>query len=344
MHNKSIGYYFIVMASVIIVLAGIKTASAIVIPFLLSVFIAIILSPFYDYFNKKGISHGISLSLVIFLFIIFLLSIANLIGTSAQDFTSNIGLYEKQLSSTFHKLTEIGMSIGIEIPEDNISSIINSKQIMLFSKSIVQSVGSLFTNGFVILLSVVFMLLESNHFASKIIVATNDTKVIEKIQEIFINIKRYMVIKVIISFFTGIFIWVALMLIGTDYPFLWAVLAFVLNFIPNIGSIIAAVPAVLLTLIQLGSLSAVVVTILYIGVNVIIGSIVEPKVMGKGLGLSTLVVFLSLLFWGWLLGIVGMLLSIPLTMMAKIVFNANENTRWISVLLGSEHNIKASVK
>ncbi len=344
MQDSRIGYYFIVLASVIIVLAGIKSATAIIIPFLLSIFIAIILSPSYNYFNKKGVPNGISLTIVISIFVVFLVSVAKLIGTSAQEFSSNIGIYELQLSSTFHKLTEFAISMGIELPEDEISGFINPKQIMLFSSGVVQGIGSLFTNGFVILLSVVFMLLESKHFASKISYAFNDNIVIKNIEEILSKIKRYMVLKAMISLFTGFVIWIALLIIGTDYAFLWAVLAFMLNFIPNIGSIIAAVPAVLLTLIQLGSFSALIVSALYVGVNVIIGSVVEPKIMGRGLGLSTLVVFLSLLFWGWLLGIVGMLLSIPLTIMAKIILDENENTRWISVLLGAGNNLESSSK
>jgi len=335
MQDRNIGYFFIVLASVVIVLAGIKSAAAIVIPFLLSIFIAIILSPLYNYFNKKGIPNGISLTLVVTIFVVFLASVAKLIGTSAQEFSSNIGFYEQQLSSSFHKMVEMAVSLGIELPEDEITSIINPKQIMQLSSGIVQGIGSMFTNGFVILLSVIFMLLESEHFTSKITYATKDNDVINNIEEILSKIKRYMVLKALISLFTGFVIWIALLVVGTDYAFLWAVLAFMLNFIPNIGSIIAAVPAVLLTLIQLGSISALIVSAIYVGVNIIIGSVLEPKIMGRGLGLSTLVVFLSLLFWGWLLGIVGMLLSIPLTMMAKIVLDANENTRWIAVLLGT---------
>lgn len=339
MQDKNIGYFFIVAASVIIVLAGVKSASAIVIPFLLALFIAIILSPLYNFFNKKGIPNALSLTFVITLFVIFLASVAKLIGTSAQEFSSNISVYEQQLSSTFHKLAEFAVSIGVELPEEEITSVINPKQIMQFSSGVVQGIGSMFTNGFVILLSVIFMLLESEHFVSKIVHATDDNKVITNIQEIGSKIKRYMALKALISLFTGFVIWIALLMIGTDYAFLWAVLAFMLNFIPNIGSIIAAVPAVLITLVQLGSVSALMVTALYVGVNVIIGSVIEPKIMGRGLGLSTLVVFLSLLFWGWLLGIVGMLLSIPLTIMAKIVLQENENTRWIAVLLGTGENL-----
>ncbi|WP_372999460.1 AI-2E family transporter [Sulfurimonas sp.] len=342
MQDRNIGYFFIVCASVIIVLAGLKSAASIVIPFLLALFIAIILSPSYNYFNKKGIPNGLSLAIVITIFVIFLVFVARLIGTSAQEFSSNIGIYEQQLSGSFHKITEMAISLGIEVPEDEITSIINPKQIMQLSSGIVQGIGSMFTNGFVILLSVIFMLLESEHFTSKITYATNDNGVIHNIKEILSKIKRYMVLKALISLFTGFVIWISLLAVGTDYAFLWAVLAFMLNFIPNIGSIIAAVPAVLLTLIQLGSVSALIVASIYVGVNIIIGSVLEPKIMGRGLGLSTLVVFLSLLFWGWLLGIVGMLLSIPLTMMAKIVLDANENTRWIAVLLGTGENLNSA--
>ena len=339
---QKMGYYFIVFASIIIVLAGIKSASAIVVPFLLSIFIAIILSPLYNYFNKKGIPNGISLTLAITLFIVFLLFVAKLIGTSAHDFTLNIAVYERQLTSSFHQLAEFITDMGLEIPEADIMSIINPKQIMQFSNGVILSISSMFTNGFVILLSVIFMLLESHNFTNKIHYITSDNTVILNIEEILSKIKSYMVLKALISLLTGFIIWVALLMIGTDYAFLWAVLAFLLNFIPNIGSIIAAVPTVLLTLVQLGSFSAIMVAAVYLGVNVIIGSVIEPKIMGKGLGLSTLVVFLSLLFWGWLLGMVGMLLSIPLTIMLKIILDANKNTQWIAVLLDSGENIKPS--
>jgi len=323
------------MASIVIILAGIKSASTIIIPFLLSLFIAIILSPSYNYLNKKGIPTIFSLTIVIGAFVTFLALVANLIGSSVNDFSSNISFYERQLSGIFHSFVEFGAKFGMELPEEELVSLINSKQIMTYTSIFIKSMGSLFTDGFVILLTMVFMLLESENFSNKIEFATDKQEVMGHIDEIFSKIKEYMVLKALISFVTAIIVWIALAIIGTDYAFLWAVLAFLLNFIPNIGSIIAAVPAVLLTLVQLGAVSSIIVGILYIAINVIIGSVIEPKVMGKGLGLSTLVVFLSLIFWGWLLGMVGMLLSIPLTIMVKIILDANRNTKWIAVLLGT---------
>ena len=112
-----------------------------------------------------------------------------------------------------------------------------------------------------------------------------------------------------------------------------------LNYVPNIGSIIAAVPTVLFALVQLGVGGALATAAVFAAVNVVIGSVLEPRFMGRGLGLSTLVVFVSLVFWGWVLGPVGMFLSVPLTMTVKIALGANERTRWLAVFLGSAHAV-----
>ncbi|WP_418640546.1 AI-2E family transporter [Sulfurimonas sp. ST-27] len=339
MKEHKIGYYFIVMASVVIVLAGIKSASVIIIPFLLSLFIAIILSPLYNYFKSKSIPDIVSVTLVITVFILFLALIAKLVGNSVHDFSANIDTYAQKLAQYYQLISHYTASFGIEISTEDIANLINMKQAMKFATSIIQSMGAMFTNGFIIILTVIFMLLESQYFVKKVELADGHQETMAHIERIFSKIKNYMVLKALISLFTGAIIWMSLYFLGTDYAFLWGVLAFMLNFIPNIGSIIAAIPAVLITLVQLGGMSALAVMVLYTVINIVIGSILEPKIMGKGLGLSTLIVFLSLMFWGWLLGIVGMLLSIPLTIMAKIIFDANQNTQWIGVLLGTGDNI-----
>jgi len=341
MKEKKIGYYFIVMASIIIVLAGVKSASDILVPFLLSLFLAIILLPTYNFFNKKGVPESISLVFVIGIFIVLILLVARLVGSSLHDFNADINFYSEQMSVYYRSLAVFASKVGIEISVEELSNLVNSKQIMSFVSNIMQSIGAMFTNSFVVLLTIIFMLLESKNFQAKIAFAGKESDTVSRIEKISSQIKEYMVLKAIISMFTGFIVWVALVIIGTDYAFLWAVVAFLFNFIPNIGSILASVPPVLLSLVQLGPLSALMVALFYIVINLVIGSVVEPKLMGKGLGLSTLVVFLSLLFWGWLLGIVGMLLSIPLTIMVKIILDKNEQTRWISVLLGSGYDLKS---
>ncbi len=192
------------------------------------------------------------------------------------------------------------------------------------------------TNTFLIILTVVFILLEASDFPGKLRQAFGDpTEHMTGFGQFTETVNRYLKIKTIFSALTGICVWAWLAVLGVDYPILWGCLAFLLNYVPNIGSIIAAVPAILLALVQLGFGSAVLVAAGYIVVNVVFGSILEPRFMGSGLGLSTLVVFLSLVFWGWVLGPVGMILSVPLTVIVKIALETGKDTRWLAVMLGS---------
>ncbi|RLD42517.1 MAG: hypothetical protein DRI89_07035, partial [Bacteroidetes bacterium] len=138
----------------------------------------------------------------------------------------------------------------------------------------------------------------------------------------------------------GLIIYIGLLIIGVDFPLLWGLIAFILNFIPSIGSIFAAIPAVLLAFIQLDPVSGLVTGILYLVTNVVIGSILEPPLMGKNLGLSPLVVFLSILLWGFVLGPIGMLISAPLTMIVKIIFDHRQSTRSIGIMLGDKSSLR----
>ena len=119
-------------------------------------------------------------------------------------------------------------------------------------------------------------------------------------------------------------------------PVLWGFLAFLLHHVPNLGSFIAAIPAVLLTLVQLGIGHALLVAAGYLAVSLVVGNVLEPKLMGRRLGLSRLVVFVSLIFWGSLLGLIGVVLCVPFTMTLKFACENNSKTRWLAVLLGPE--------
>jgi predicted PurR-regulated permease PerM len=162
----------------------------------------------------------------------------------------------------------------------------------------------------------------------------------DKLHDITEKINHYMVIKTYISLGTGILVTTWLTILKVDYAILWGILAFMFNFVPNVGSIIAAIPAVLLAVVQWGPGTALLAAGGYILINVGIGNFVEPRLMGSKLGLSPLVVFLSLVFWFWVLGPVGMLLSVPLTMTMKIALSSSEETAWISTLLGGAVKVK----
>lgn len=338
MEKLSAGARFLLLtAAFVIVVAGMKTASPILIPFLLSIFIAIISAPSLFYLQSRGLPQALSLVVVIGFVLVMIILLAMLVGTSVDDFSKAMPLYQDRLQDKLLVLSGLLSKIGIELSVQAIQQYFDPAAIMKLVANILSGLGSVLTDGFLILLTVCFMLMEASSFPAKLHhVLDRPDDSLESFDHFLMTVKQYMAIKTGVSAATGLIIWFSLWLIGVDYPLLWGVLAFLLNYVPNIGSIIAAVPAVLLALIQLGAGPAVAVIVVFVVVNVVIGNVIEPRYMGKGLGLSTLVVFLSLIFWGWVLGPVGMLLSVPLTMTVKIALDHRQETRWVAYLLGSE--------
>ena len=187
------------------------------------------------------------------------------------------------------------------------------------------------------MLTVAFILLEVSSFPKKLRAILGDPEqVFPRFTRFVVDMKRYMVLKTLINLAAGILIAAWMFILGVQYPILWGTLAFLLHYIPNIGSVIAVIPAALMALVQLGMGSALLVVAGNVFIGFIIGNVIEPRLMGRRLGLSTLVVFLSLIFWGSLLGVIGAILCIPLTMTLKFAFESNESTLWIALLLSSE--------
>jgi AI-2 transport protein TqsA len=327
----------LILASFVIVVAGMKAAESIVVPFLLSLFISIIALPPFIWLQQKKVPRGIALVIIILVFLSSIFLIGVLIGTSVNDFLTKLPLYEQKLQTQTQVVIAWLMEKGFIENDFEISSAFNPGVILKLVGDAFNQVSNLFANGFLILLTVIFMMLEEISIPAKVKKMVKDPEAsLSRIQSVTQNINKYIAIKTAISLVTGLLVYFLLLIIGVDYPLLWAVLAFALNFIPTIGSIIALVPPVLLTIIQFGFGKALIVLIGYVIINTIMGNILEPKFMGKGLGLSTLVVFLSLIFWGWVLGPIGMLLSVPLTITIKIALDSSEETRWLAVLLGPE--------
>jgi AI-2 transport protein TqsA len=327
----------VILASFVIVAAGMKAAESIIVPFLLALFISIVTSPPFFWLQKKGIPKGIALLLIILFFLILISLIGILIGTSVTDFTTKLPFYEEKLQDqTRAVILWLTENKFIE-PDFELAKALNPSSILKVVGDTFNQIGNLIANGFLILLTVIFMMLEISSLPLKLKrMLSNPDKSILRLQAVFDKINKYIAIKTWVSLGTGILVYILLLIIGVDYAILWAVLAFALNFIPTIGSIIALIPPALLAIIQLGIGEAFIVLLGYLVINTIMGNILEPKFMGKGLGLSTLVVFLSLIFWGWILGPIGMLLSVPLTITIKIVLDSSEETRWLSVLLGPD--------
>ncbi len=325
------------VAAFIVVVAGMRAASSLLVPFLFALFIAIIcISPFF-WLQRRGLPTILSLFIIILVILGIGFLFGTLIGRSINQFSNNLPVYEKILEQKTTVFLSWLSEMGAEIPREQWRESFSLKEPFIILGGLVGALSNVLSKTVLIILIVIFILLEAAGFPQKLqAVSNNPKKSLSNFSKIHDNIKRYMAIKTIISFATGLSVSIFLYILGIDYPLLWGMLAFLLNFIPNIGSLIAAIPAVLLALIQFGLGMAGITALGYLIINTIFGTFLEPKLMGQGLGLSTLVVFLSLIFWGWILGPVGMLLSVPLTMVVKIALDSQEETHWIGIMLGSQ--------
>ncbi|WP_445778114.1 AI-2E family transporter [Shewanella sp.] len=328
---------FVVMACVVIILAGIKTASPIVVPFVLSAFLAVICNPAIVWLSKYRVPKWLSIILLMAFIVLMGLWLASLVGSSVNEFSKQMPAYRQQLIEQFAWVIEKLQSLNIQISKQKVLDYFDPGMALSMTTNMLSGVGNVMANLFLIILTIVFMLFEAQSLPKKFHLALDDPDMrLKQIDKFLHSVNQYMVIKTLVSLATAGVIGIGLSIIGVDYALLWAVIAFLFNYIPNIGSIIAAIPAVLLAFIQIGPGAAGITGLLYLGTNMVMGNVVEPRFMGRGLGLSTLVVFLSLIFWGWLLGSVGMLLSVPLTMIVKIGLESSQSGGWLSILLSDD--------
>jgi len=332
-------------ASLIIIFAGVIYAKSIITPFILALFISIICAQPISWLEKKKIPKWLALIIVILGLVSFFAGFAFLIGGALTSFSGNISKYESALTTIGNSFIQFLNEKGLKISNDQVSKLIQPGKILEFTATAMNGLFNMMGNAFLIFLTILFILMEFGSFSvkAKAILSGSDES-ISYFSTITNNIRHYLGIKTLVCLLIGIVIYVALLIIGVNYPLLWALIAFLMNYIPHIGSLMAAVPTVLFALVQLGLSGALWTLGSFLLVNNIIGNFIEPRIMGKGLGLSTLVVFLSLIFWGFIFGVVGMFLSVPITMTIKIILEHNEKTRWLAILLGTPAEAKADLK
>lgn len=358
----------LLLASFIVICAGLKAASEIVVPVLAAIFVAIISIPPLQYLRRIGFPSWLAGSLV-FTIVVLLVLIAGAFATRyATEVSFSLPTYraeiEQKVDTLVDQIRETARGFGLTIlePPSRKPPLLDgapttdpgtpalepeheswleqqldpSKLVGLFG-SLLSSLTSLLRNTLFVLLTVFFIMTEASTIPQKIRIASSDPDAeLSRFSRVYHDIQVYLAVKTQMSAATGLCAGLALWLIGVPYWGLFAFITFLLNYIPALGSIIASIPAILITWATLGLGWAAVVMIVYLAINTIFGSILEPRIMGRRMGLSALVVFLSLVFWGWLLGVVGMFLAVPLTMLVKIMLDRSDDLRWLGILLGPQ--------
>ena len=324
------------IASVVVIVAGLKAASGLFVPFLLAGFIGLLCAPALFWLQDRGLPNPVALVVVLLGLFGIGAVFGGLMSSSINEFTRLLPSYQERfgsvLTSLVASLDEYGIDFGTD-PEA--ANPFDPQAALGIVGGLAGNLGALLNNAFLLFLIVCFILLEASSFPRKVREAFGDSPVLEtRMTEIGESIRRYLGIKTLTSMLTGVMAYTALVVLGVQFAPLWALIAFLLNFVPAIGSVMAAIPAVALALVDNSMQTAVLVALTYIGINISIGSFLEPRVMGDGMGLSPLIVVTSLIFWGWILGPVGMVLAVPLTVILRILLDSQPQTQWVAVLLG----------
>jgi AI-2 transport protein TqsA len=332
--------FLFIMALVVVVVGGLKVAAPILLPFALALFLAVLTLPIVVFLQRFRVPGPLAIFLAVMVDLAVFGLVILLASQSIADFQDRLPRYADRLTDLWRVWI-----LSLETTElpgaGNLASYLTTEAFAFRPDQIVGAVQGTVTRAvgvasftFLVFLILVFTLAEATVFPAKFRAilgrerghSSRLTKVISEVQE-------YLVIKTFISLATGILLGSWCWVMGLDFPVLLGIIAFLLNYVPTIGSILAGVPAVLLGLILYSPGTAVVVGLGYVAVNLVFGNLIEPNLMGRRLGLSTLVVILSLIFWGWVWGPVGALLAVPLTMVVKIMLENTSDLRWMAVLL-----------
>ncbi|MBN1351501.1 AI-2E family transporter [candidate division KSB1 bacterium] len=331
----------ILLLSIVLVSIIFRELGSILKPFFIAIFLCYLMQPGVSYLASKRIPLAFCYLIMVFIFlgIIYLLGI--LIYANLQNFLDDFPTYEKRItgfiSNILVRLHVIGSAEEFRLRDLSFLKLIPSGSITSFVKDSLGSFVSLLGNSTVVIFFVLFLIVEAQVFEKRIFEAYGEkraTEIMEVVSGINSSIRKYIIVKITISFFTAIIATSVMAIFGLKFFVLFGILTFIFNFIPYIGSIIATILPILMALLQFHSpWTALWIGLLLIGTQNIMGSIVEPKITGDQLDLSPLVVLISLWFWGWLWGVVGMILSIPIMAALKIIFEHIEATKSTSIMM-----------
>lgn len=325
----------LIAASLVVVVAGMRAAAPVLLPTALALFLAVLNLPLLRWLSKR-VPALIAIVVVVLANVGVLGFLVLVLSRTLSEFVNTLPTYLLRLQDVVLAVLRELEGRGLVIPPDMRADLVNPTAVLDVARTTVRGIASVLSTAVIVLIILIFMLAEASGIPAKIRIAVGRTDFdVGRYARIVDEVQRFLGIKTLVSLATGVLVGIWVWMLGLDFPLLWGLVAYLFNYIPAIGSVIAAIPAVVLALLQFGVSHAIIVASGYLAVNVGMGNLLEPHLLGRRLGLSPLVVVLSLIFWGWVLGPVGMFLSVPLTVMAKIMLENTDEFSWVAVLLDS---------
>jgi AI-2 transport protein TqsA len=339
---RAVNIYLLTAAAFVVVVAGMRASAGILVPFLLAIFVAVICAPLYQAMTRRRVPASLAIVGILLVMTAAVLALAGVLERTINSIAGRLPRYQAALFAQLDEVWRWLEGYGVELPETTLREYLDPQWLLRYLGTVASTLGDVLTTTFIIVIVAIFILLEGSALPDKIRQAQGlSLETWTRLRQIVANVRRYMFLKTVMSLLTGALIALWCLACGIEFPILLGVLSFALNYIPTIGSIVAALPGILLAFIQFGLGTAALTTLAYVVINIGISNGIEPRYLGNGLGLSPLVVILSVLFWGWVLGAWGMLLAVPLTMTVKIALESSEDTRWIAVLMSERPRRRA---
>ncbi|MFB3133229.1 MAG: AI-2E family transporter [Rhodothermales bacterium] len=347
---KNLNVIVVLLGVVAVFVLGVilQELRSVLLPFSVAMLLSIVFRPVVFFLKARRIPTVFSLLVVLLSLTLVLVLFGMLVFSSARSFTDALPRYQQRIEVVVDdaedSLKQLAESLGIGEEDFKIGDLIQVSTVTAALSSGVGSFLSFLGNIFLVILFMLFILAGTGDLDSKVEVAFSP-EVAERIATVVRNItaqvRQYLVTKTLISAATGFLIFLILWILGVDFPLLWGFLAFLLNYIPNIGSLLSVVLPFLLSLLQFDTLTRpILALVLMETVQIVMGNVIEPRMMAFSLNLSPLLVLVSLIFWGSLWGIVGMVLAVPLTATVKIFLENIEPLRPVAVLMGGEIKAK----
>jgi predicted PurR-regulated permease PerM len=320
-------------AAVVVVFAGLKAAATVLLPIMFAVFLTIAVLPGLRWLCDHGVPRPMAIALVVSVLGAILFAITGFFAEAVRTFSEGVSRYEVAFDQVVTDLMAWTQMFGLHF--GGVADLLTPADVMDLVGGTLTTIIGVLGRVILVMILVTFMLIEASEIEKKLAVAFGPdgwltgphTRTAERIQ-------RYLLLKFALALVTGLLDGLACWALGVDFYVMWGLLAFVLDFIPSIGSILSAVPPALVAIAQYGWGTGVAVVFAFFLINILIGNALEPRLMGYELELSPLVVVVSLILWGFIWGPVGMLMCVPMTVVAKLLFEATPETRWVAVFLG----------
>lgn len=321
-------------AAMVVVVAGLKLAAVFFLPFFLALFLTILSLPLFSRLQRRRVPGVPAIALTMLVVVGVLAVVGGVISVSVNDLTAKLPEYQERVRAVGGRGVDWLEAHRVSVPREITTEALDLGAIVNFVGSTFRGVATALSAFLLVILMMVFMLWEAVILPDKLRVAEHWGPLeLRRWHPIVERVQRYLILKTAISLATGLAAGFLCWAVGLDFALFWGFLAFLLNYIPNIGSVLAALPPLALSLMQLGVPRSLVIAAGYLVINVVFGNLLEPAIMGRGMRMSPLTIFLALIFWGWLWGPLGMILSVPLTVSIKILLESTESLRWVAALL-----------